>query len=271
MAQFDDIRAFYELGFEEQRLSAGTGALELLRTTQLLTRYLPPPPARVIDVGGGPGRYSVWLAKQGYRVHLIDPVPLHVQQATRAFAELEGSGAAIAEEGDARELSIADETADAVLLLGPLYHLTTRSDRIQALREARRVCRPGGIVLGAVISRFASTLDGMRAGYLASDEFARIAESDRREGQHRNPARDPSYFTTAYFHHPDELSEELAEAGLRHEATIAIEGPAWLLSDLDTWLSDEKRQAALLAGLAALETEKTLLGASAHLLAVGRR
>ena len=197
-------------------------------------------------------------------MHLVDPVPLHVEQARAA-------GLASAEVGDARALALPDESVDAVLLLGPLYHLPERVDRVQALREARRVCRSGSVVVVAAISRFASTLDGMREGYLEDPAFAVVAATDRRDGRHRNPTGDPAYFTTAYFHLPEELADECAAAGLAHEATLAVEGPAWLLPDLDVRLADERRRAVLLDALAGIEDEPSLLGASAHLLAVARR
>lgn len=266
----DEIAAYYAQGFERDRLAAGAGALELARTQALLGRYLPSAPAVVLDVGGGPGRYAVWLAERGYRVHLVDPVPLHVEQARAAGARA-GSPLASAETGDARALRLPDASADAVLLLGPLYHLPERADRLRALGEARRVCRPGGVVVAAAISRFASTLDGLRGGYLEDPAFAAVAAGDRRDGQHRNPTRNPAYFTTAYFHRPEELATECADAGLAHEATLAVEGPGWLLGDLDARLVDDRRRAVLLDALGALEAEPALLGVSAHLLAVARR
>jgi ubiquinone/menaquinone biosynthesis C-methylase UbiE len=267
----DEVTAYYARGLERDRLAGGQGALEFARTQALLGRYLPAPPAVVADVGGGPGRYAVWLAERGYRVHLIDPVPLHVEQARAAAAARPGATLASAEVGDARSLRLPDSSADAVLLFGPLYHLPERADRLQALAEARRVCRPGGVVLVAAISRFASTLDGLRGGYLEDPAFAAVAAGDLRHGRHRNPTGDPAYFTTAYFHRPEDLAAECAAAGLAHEATLAVEGAAWLLADLDARLADERRRAVLLASLAALEAEPTLLGVSAHLLTVARR
>jgi SAM-dependent methyltransferase len=160
---------------------------------------------------------------------------------------------------------------DAVLLLGPLYHLPDRADRLQALAEAGRVCRPGGVIIAAAISRFASTLDGLRGGYLEDPAFAAIAARDLRDGRHRNPTGNPAYFTTAYFHHPEDLASECVAAGLQHEATLAVEGPGWLLPDLQSRLSDVQRRSVLLAALSALEAEPTLLGMSAHLLLVARR
>ena len=266
----DEVAVFYARGLERDRLISGQGALEFARTRTLLERYLPERPAVVADVGGGPGRYAVWLAERGYRVHLIDPVPLHIEQARAAAGGPPGVVLASADVGDARALRLPDASADAVLLLGPLYHLPERADRLQALAEARRVCRRGGVVIAAAISRFASTLDGLRAGYLEDPAFAAVAAGDLRDGRHRNPTGDPAYFTTAYFHRPEDLAAECAAAGLSHEATLAVEGAAWLLPDLDARLADERRRAVLLAALAALETEPTLLGVSAHLLTVAR-
>jgi ubiquinone/menaquinone biosynthesis C-methylase UbiE len=265
-----DIAAFYARGLERDRLASGDGALEFLRTQALLERYLPAPPSEIIDVGGGPGRYAIWLAERGYRVHLVDPVPLHIEQARAESTSRPRSALTSAEVGDARALTCPDASADAVLLLGPLYHLPDRADRVRALAEARRVCRSGGVVVAATISRFASMLDGLRGGYLADPTFAAIAESDLRDGRHRNPTGDPRYFTTAYFHRPEEVAAECEAAGLAPEATVAIEGPAWLLPDLDAWLADDRRKAILLAVLAQLEAEPALLGAGAHLLTVAR-
>src|SRR5262244_2098789 len=135
----EEVAAYYAQGIERDRLTAGQGALELARTQALLERYLPAPPAVVADIGGGPGRYAVWLAQRGYRVHLVDPVPLHVEQARAAARGRPGATLASAEVGDARALQLAEASVNAVLLLGPLYHLRKRADRLQALAEARRV------------------------------------------------------------------------------------------------------------------------------------
>ena len=238
---------------------------------ELLSRHLPPAPATVLDVGGGAGAYALPLAREGYSVYLIDPIPLHVEQAVVASENQPGTPLAGAEVGDARSLSQVDTSADAVLLLGPLYHLTAGDDRLQALREARRVVRPGGVVLAAAISRFASTIDGVFNGFLADEEFEAIVERDIRDGQHRNPSQRPGWFTTAYFHRPAELREEAEEAGLVVEGLFGIEGPAWPMPDLDAWIEDPVRRAKLFAALRRVESESELLGASAHLLLVGRR
>ena len=182
----------------------------------------------------------------------------------RLDPEIAGHDAAVSEE---RRLDRTDGSVDAVLLLGPLYHLTDRGDRIRALAEARRVLRPGGILVAA-ISRFASTLDGLLRAHLDEPGFEAIVEGDVRDGRHRNPAGRPEWFTTAYFHLPEELGGEVTEAGLRLEAVLAVEGPAWMLPDIERRLADPGRRERVLAAIRRVETEPSLLGASAHLLAV---
>ncbi|HEY3686886.1 MAG TPA: class I SAM-dependent methyltransferase, partial [Streptosporangiaceae bacterium] len=150
-----EIIAYYERGGETTRLSADTGLLEFLRTQDVLRRLLPPPPAAVLDVGGGSGVHAAWLAADGHAVHLIDPVAAHVAQA----AALPG---VTSEVGDARALPSGDAAAAAVLLLGPLYHLPDRADRVRALAEARRAVRPGGLVVAATINRLAAVHDMSR-------------------------------------------------------------------------------------------------------------
>jgi ubiquinone/menaquinone biosynthesis C-methylase UbiE len=267
-----EILAHYEEGVERERLlHGGAGRLEYLRTRELLARYLPPAPATVLDVGGGAGVYALPLAREGYSLHLIDPVPPHVEQAREASALQRDAPLTSAEVGDARQLLCNDDSVDAVLLLGPLYHLTSRDDRLQALWEANRVLRSGGMVAAAAISRFASTYDGLLRGFLEDPKFEEIVERDVREGQHRNPSGRPEWFTSAYFHLPDELRDEVIEAGFKVEALVGIEGPAWVLPDLDSWLEDPPRRSRLLDAIRRVETEPSLLGATAHILVVGRR
>ena len=271
----DDILAYYARGSEDARLAEDTrGRLERTRTEELLARWLPPPPAVILDVGGGTGHYALWLAGGGYTVHLIDPVPLHVEHARQRSAQAVHALASV-RLGDARRLEVSDGCADAVLLLGPLYHLTQRAERVAALQEARRALRPGGLVLATAISRFASALDGLVQHLFDDPVFAAIAPRDLAEGQHRDRASDGAlgrraYFTTAYLHRPEELADELQAAGLDHVATLAIEGPAWLLQDLDAQWQDAGRQSTILSVVRAVEAEPSLLGASSHLLGVGR-
>jgi SAM-dependent methyltransferase len=253
----------YGTGYELERLGKGTSAIEFARTKELLQRFLPPPAAMVLDVGGGPGAYASWLADLGYRVHLIDVVALHVEQATKA-----SRGRFTTALGDARDLPQQDSAWDAVLMLGPHYHLTDRTDRIQAMQETKRVLRPGGVLAAAAISRFVSLLDGLVNGWLGDPSFDAIVERDLAVGQHRNPTNRAEWFTTAYFHHPDDLRVEVEDAGLMFEAVFGIEGPGWLLQDK---VEEPDVRERVLRVAEAVETEPTLVGASGHLLVVARK
>jgi len=251
---------------EEERITAGLGQLELLRTQTILRRHLPSPPARLLDVGGATGVHAAWLAEDGHDVHVVDLASHHVEMVR---ATLDSLGVT-AEVGDARQLALPDSSFDGALLFGPLYHLTDRSDRIQALREARRVVRPGGLVAVAAISRFASLFDGLARGFLFDPEFKPIVDRDLQEGQHRNPHDRPHWFTTAYFHHPHELREEIEEAGLGVVDLVGVEGlGGWLGYLGDRWDTVDGREVILYAAQA-VESEPSLLGLSAHLLAIAR-
>ncbi len=265
-----EIEAHYLEGKEWERLSGPVGELERLRTQAILARHLPPAPAVIVDVGGGAGAYAVPLAKRGYQVHLIDPVQLHLEQA-HSYAAKSGVTLASIVRGDARHLDFPRSRADAVLLFGPLYHLVRRSDRFRALREARRVLKPHGVLFAASISRFASLLDGLARGFFQDPEFRKIVEADLARGVHRNETDKPSYFTTAYFHRPGELAAEVSKAGFGDVQILAIEGPAWSTARFGPAWRDREQREKLLELLSWIESESSLQGASAHVMAVAFR
>jgi SAM-dependent methyltransferase len=253
------IGHYYARGGEVDRLNVGRGRLEFLRTQDVLRRSLPPAPARLLDVGGGAGAHARWLAADGYQVRLVDPMPLHVHHADAIV----GVDAVL---GDARRLAEPDAAYQAVLLLGPLYHLPDRRDRITALREAARVAAPGGVVAAATISRYAGLYDTLVRGFYLDPDVRRITDAEVVSGVHEPFERD--LFTLAYFHHPDEIVDEFAEAGLTGVTRYALEGGAWLFADRDGWLEGDERTVALLEALRSVEQEPSLFGISSHLLTV---
>jgi ubiquinone/menaquinone biosynthesis C-methylase UbiE len=267
----DRIVDFYGAADEASRLATGWFQLEHARTQELLLRYLPPAPAMIIDAGGGAGIYACWLASLGYRVHLLDVVPKHIEQARAASLRQPDHGLASIEVGDARHLQFADHSADAVLLLGPLYHLVEKEDRLACLREAFRVLRPGGVLCGAAISHFASLLDSLSHGFFDDPAFAPILEGDLEHGRHRNPTGNLLYFTDAFFHRPGELSREFLAAGFQVLEVLPIEGPGWLARDFDRLWNDPHHRERLLAAVRKLEREPSVLGASGHIMAIGRK
>ena len=153
---------------------------------------------------------------------------------------------------------------------GPLYHLTDAVDRRQALREARRVLRPGGQLLVMAISRFASLLDGLYQGWLDDPQFRPIVDRDLADGQHRNPdpVGRPEFFTTAYFHTPDGLKQEIERAGFSGTTVYGVEGPGWPLRR--EW-ADPQRRGQVHFAARSVETEPSLIGFSSHLIAAAAR
>ncbi len=261
-----EILSFYERIDEVDRLAKAAGQLELARMQELIRRFLPSPPGMVLDVGGGPGRYSCWLAERGYDVHLIDPVEKHVRQARQASGSQSEHPLASANLGDARSLDHGDGSADAVLLMGPLYHLTDRNDRLSALSEARRVLKPGGLLIAKAVNRFASLLSGLIDSNIDDPNFIPILRRDLEEGQHRGHPAGVGYFTTAFFHRPEELEAEVLEVGFDELGLYAVQGPGLLATDLEGRMSDPAKRAQLLDLIRAVEQEPTLLGVSTHLV-----
>ncbi|MGV9311789.1 class I SAM-dependent methyltransferase [Streptomyces sp. NPDC003691] len=264
-----EILAFYSETIDESvRLTAtADGVLEMVRTRELLHGHLPGPPARVLDVGGGPGAHAAWLVGDGYTVHLVDPVPRHIEQARRTGAT--------AELGDARALTAGDASYDVVLLLGPLYHLLRRDERLRALAEARRVVRPGGLVIAAAIGRYASLFEHTATTWLGTRERVRDAVADILTTGVHAPGR--KGFTSAYFHTAAGLAEELAAAGLGTVGVYGVEGPAWAAlkaAEQHTGTPLPPDSPLFLAALEAArlaDPHPELLAAASHLLAVATR
>ena len=205
--------------------------VERVRTQQVLGRVLPSEPVDVLDVGGATGVHAAWLAEQGHRVTLVDALPEHVEQAR-------SHGTFAAEVGDARALTQADGSVDAVLLLGPLYHLVEPADRAQALAEAHRVLRPGGALLAGAVSYGASLLDGVVRGWLPDEpDFVEIVRNDLATGQHRNPTGDERWFTTTFFHRPDELRPRSPPPGSPSRSCSVSRAPAgsWASPRVRSW------------------------------------
>ncbi|NYV74396.1 bifunctional 2-polyprenyl-6-hydroxyphenol methylase/3-demethylubiquinol 3-O-methyltransferase UbiG [Streptomyces sp. UH6] len=256
------LRFYGETVDEDSRLrDSADGRMELERTKQLLRRFLPPAPARVLDVGGATGIHAEWLVEDGYEVHLIDPVPRHVERA---------SAVCRATLGDARALNEPDDSYDVVLLLGPLYHLPDPVDRYRVLTEAVRTAKPGGLVAAAAINRYASLFEHVSYAHLYQDHMqqsvANIMSTAVYDGERG--------FTLSYFHRAEELASELVAAGMLEVQVFGIEGPAWSLvkaaeQQPGEGPTDELFASAMAAARLA-EPYPELLAASSHLLAVGR-
>ena len=264
-----EIDLFYSGASEDKRLTFGLGPLEFERNKELISRYLPATGAVIIDIGGGPGVYAEWLADIGHQVHLIDPVNKHIQQAQKRAAKLKKPFKATL--GEARKLDFKDEFADMVILRGPLYHLQLKANRIKALKEAWRVLKPAGVLLGFAINHTVSTVTGLLNGMIHDPQFYDMCQSELKSGIHNPPANWPGILPEAFFHKPAELIDETREAGFNNPKLFAVEGMVWLDSKYFETRSDPKKKEAMMALLKSTEENPDLFSFSPHLMVCGKK
>ena len=258
------INDFYNQSAEDTRLQTGLGPLEFLRNKQLIEQYLPGPEAVIADVGGGTGHYAAWLSALGHRVILVDPVSKHIQLAEKRSKKSKRKFTCI--QGEARRLPMEDKAVDVVILHGPLYHLQDSADRIAALKEAQRILKIGGVVLGFAITYAASSLAALQNGMLHDPAIYQMCRQELQCGEHSPPLAYPGMLAQAYFHRPEELVREFNQAGLVKIGLHAVEGIGWLDAKFfESWVTPEKKQ-RLLELIAITESHPDLLCISPHIM-----
>jgi ubiquinone/menaquinone biosynthesis C-methylase UbiE len=266
----DKIKEFYSNEMEKDRLEQELFLLEGIRTREIIGRYLSKKPMTIADIGGGAGYYAFWLQSAGHHVHLVDLSPKNIE-LVKARSEKTGVQLAKSEVGDATNLSFPDEQFDMALLLGPLYHLVERNERVKALKEAKRIVKPDGIILAAVISRYASLFDGFKRDLVYDDQFASLLNNDLDTGIHLNKTGNPEYFTTAYFHTPAEIKEQTRDSGLHLEKLVAVESFGWITDRFAEKAADKNYMHKLLSIINKLETNEDLIAMSQHIIAVAKK
>ncbi len=264
------ILQFYAGGMEKDRLAQPNFLLEGLRTKQIISRYLTAQPLNILDIGGGTGVYSFWLKELGHTVSLVDLSPEHIAWAND-YSQKHNIQLDNCQVGDATNLDLKEEQFDIVLLLGPLYHLTERQDRIKAITEAKRMLKKGGILLAAVISRYASLFDGFRRDLIQDDEFEKLVVHDLETGIHLNPTNNPQYFTTASFHTPAEIRQEITDSGLQLNGLVAIESVGWMIDDIEQKIQDQRYHGKVQRLITAVESNEDLIALSPHIMAIATK
>jgi ubiquinone/menaquinone biosynthesis C-methylase UbiE len=265
----NDIIEYYSTYDEKGRL-LNRHSLERIRSQEIILRYLLLENQKIIDIGGAAGVYSFWLASIGHTVDLIDLVPKHIQQVQEIELN-EGIKLNSAIVGNALSLPYDDCTYDIALLMGPLYHLQEKEKRIQAIKEATRVLKHGGILYAAAISRFASLLDGFKYNLINDNEFKKILFDDLKNGTHNNETKNEQYFTYSYFHYPNELKEELEKSGLVCKNLLPVEGFGNIYRDIEKRMEDEVFKTFLLECIRLTENEESMMGISNHFMIIGEK
>lgn len=264
----DPISAYYDDRAETEWQRLEEGWLEFAVTLHFVERLVPSG-AEILDLGGGPGRYAIELSARGYAVDLLDISPGCIGLA-RTKAEASGQAMRTADIGDARDLShIADARYDAVLNLGPLYHLRDPAERDAAVEESLRVLRPGGHAFFAFLSRYAPVYYVART---RPGDLGRMRPAIDRilaDGDYR-PDPGDDFFVDAHFTDPSTIAPFMDRPGLLRRALFGAESvlgqSATTLGKLST--TDRRRWLALAIDLA--ESDAALY-ASEHLVFAGEK
>ncbi len=260
------VQDFYDriVAYEWSRLDHYV--LEFQVTRHYLARYLPPPPARILDAGGGPGRYALLLAQQGYDVFLVDLSPRCITWAREQFANAHVK--VQAEVGDVRDLHrFAEGEFDAALLLGPLYHLPDLEDRHMAITELRRVLRSGGKAFTMMLTRAAAIYEGFNRwpeGILDHSGVQRLMAT----GSGFNFEKNPHDFEGVYCAHPSEVLPLHESHGFRTLALVGCEGVLGGRREALDQMTPELQTAWVQLMLEMCE-DPSILGAAERLLYVG--
>ena len=272
------VLAGYNAGIERNRLRTGIGLIEFERTREILLEKLPKPPAVIYDIGGGYGEYSWWLASLGYEVHLFDLSETNITMSADLAPEYPEAKLACASVCDARSVPRPDNSADAILLMGPLYSITEYEERILAIRECRRLLKSNGILLSAALTPY-SVLIPRLARYHTDDSPKRkelddpavisMIERAMEDGCYINPEKKiASGLGSSHLHTAKALREELSDGGFNTTSVHGVMGGAWLAPNLDELLATPDIKAMLMKTVRMLDAHEEIIGLSGHLLAV---
>ena len=259
-----NIEVFYNKASEETRLDKGMGIFEFERIKTLIEKYIPFSSSKIIDIGGGTGKYSEWLAKKGHQVHLIEPVSKHIKIAQTRANKLKNKFSVHL--GESRKLDFPNNYADLIILHGPLYHLQKQEDRDLTISEAKRVLKNDGIILGFAINHTASTLVGLLNGLIHKKTFFAMCKEELTTGMHNQPEDFPWLLAEAYYHKPEQLKREFINQDLTYLNTYAVEGIAWLDNDYFSNMMNESKRKTLNELIKITENDNSLLSFSPHMM-----
>lgn len=259
-----ELEDFYNKASEETRLEKGMGIFEFERIKELIQLHISKSKSIIIDIGGGTGKYAEWMAKDGHQVHLVEPVLKHIKLAEKRAKKLNNPFSVTI--GEAKKLPYKNDTADLVILHGPLYHLQKREDRVTAILEAKRVLKKGGIILGFAINYTASTLVGLMNGMIHANSFFDMCKQELTTGIHNAPKDFPFLLADAYYHKPQRLKEEFLEQNLEFINLFAVESLIWLDNEYFANMIDKKKSKTLKELQKLTQNDEYLLPFSPHMM-----
>lgn len=275
------VLAYYEAGREYNRLRSNIGLIEFERTKEILLENLPNPPAVIYDIGGAYGEYSWWLASLGYEVHLFDLSETNIKMSNELAKEYSDCTLASSQVCDARSIPKENNSADAILLMGPLYHITDYDERIKAIKESYRLLKDKGMLFTAALTPYSVLLYNItvyspngenKNTYLENPDFVAMVERELRDGCHINPGKTVyDGLGSSHLHTAKALKAELSTGGFSDSVIHGIMGGAWLAHNIDELWKNETSRNALMNTVRLLDTHEEITGLSGHLLAVSKK
>jgi len=258
-----DVKRFYEEQYDESTRETRT-PLEFIRSKQIISRYLNKSSMNIADIARGAGVYSFWLAGLGHKLHLLDLAQNHIDLA-KEHSRKTNTPLASYTCADARYLPYKDESMDIVLLMGALYHLQKRDDRLMCLLEAKRVLKTNGILICTVISKYSPLVGYYRHGNI-DDINLKLIDETIKTGKYNNLP----YFPSAFFHSPDEIISEISDACFSNINLIAVEGFANAFI-FESIADDDYKLKQMLRHIEMTETNIELMGMSKNIIAIGTK
>lgn len=217
----------------------------------------------IFDIGGGPGRYSIYLAEKGHRVSLLDLSKRNIEVAKEKSVERNIKLEAYIH-GNALELGGYDQRYDVVLLMGPLYHLINESDRKAAIRGALRLLKPNGIIVASFISNYAPIQDYLKGVHPIESVDELLGYLTDGENQEEKG------FTTAYFTDYKEAKNLMNSFGLTEIAFAGVEN-ILCAKEMEINMLEDHEYRKWLEICYQLSQDENLMGTSEHFLYIGRK
>lgn len=272
-ASLDRVRQYYESFDEWARLDSAPGRLEFDRTLHVLDRVLAPG-SRVLDLGGGPGRYTIALARRGHRVALADISPALLDDARRRIADanITANVESITSVDGVRLDPFADAAFDAVLAFGPFYHLVRDEERRMLAAEIERVARKGASVVAVFLPR-QSGVAGLIARAARDPSQVPLGTLTRALETGVFVSGASTGFQEGWYGEPAEIKELFEGAGLQTQGILSVKGLAasreeevWKLQDTAPEVFDE-----VLALLESTQGQPEIVAAGDQALWIGQK
>ena len=255
------LEKYYNKFCEEKRLTRRHGYVEYVTSMKYIHEYLPQgkkETVKILDVGAGTGRYSVQLAGEGYDVTAVELVKYNLGILKSKKSSVK------AYQGNALNLSRFEaDQFDMVLVFGPMYHLYTKEDKVKALKEAKRVVKPGGIILVAYsMNEYSILTYGFKEGHMKES-----IRNQKVDDSFHVRSKEEDLYDYVRIEDIDAIDQA---AGVKREKLIAADGPANYMRTVLNAMDEETYQLFIQYHLSTCE-RKDLLGASAHTLDIVRK